>query len=724
MAFTAKLARLIFLVAFALPLICHAETFHTQTNVPVEITFHSTRPHRDPFNELSMDVVVTDPLEKRFVVPAFWDGGNTWKVRYASPRLGTHLFKTVCSDPLDKGLDAVQGTIRVEPYRGKNPLLVHGPIRIAPDKHHLCYADGKPFFWLGDTWWMGLASRLQWPNEFKTLTADRVKKGFTVVQIVAGLYPDSMPFDARGVNEAGHPWEDDFGRINPAYFDRADERIRYLVDQGISPCIVGAWGYFMEFMGPEKVQKHWRYLIARYGAYPVVWCAAGEVNLPWYLSKSFPNFPVEQVHQWTDVMHFIHDWDPYHRLLTTHPTAVNFYTSRRAIDDAKLLDFDMLQTPHGEVSAAQIAATEVRKSYLAPLKMPVIDGEAAYEMLSDSLPTRWTRAMFWVCMLNGAAGHTYGANGIWQNNRPNDPHGKSPHGANYGKISSQEAMNLPGSSQMGFGKKLFERFNWTKFEPHPEWAASTLSNHPNFFGSHWIWFPEGQPNVDAPVAARYFRQEVQLPNKRVKEARLAVNADDSVTAFVNGVTLDSVTDWRTGLLTYGFESLFVPGRNILSVRAENIASKVDKNPAGMIATLALTFEDGTSQVWRTDKTWRASKTSPNGWKTTALDDHSWPMAMEVANYGDGPWGRAGEWDSMIGPQAAGIVGGVRIIYMVQPSAVIAKCLVPGKSYSIQYFDPVTGKTSPPKNSQANKEGELQCLPPQGCDHDWVLILNG
>ena len=54
-----------------------------------------------------------------------------------------------------------------------------------------------PFFWLGDTWWMGLTKRLLWPEGFKLLTADRVKKGFTVIQIVAGLYPDMVPFDSR-----------------------------------------------------------------------------------------------------------------------------------------------------------------------------------------------------------------------------------------------------------------------------------------------------------------------------------------------------------------------------------------------------------------------------------------------------------------------------------------------------------------------------------------------
>ena len=177
---------------------------------------------------------------------------------------------------------------RFRPYTGDNPLFKHGPVRVAADKRHFEYADGTPFFWLGDTWWMGLSHRLHWPEDFKQLAADRKQKGFNVVQIVAGLYPDMPPFDPRGANEAGFPWEKDYTRIRPEYFDAADRRLRYLVDQGISPCLVGAWGYFMPWMGVAKVKAHWRYLIARYGAWPMVWCAAGEANLPYYLAKGFP----------------------------------------------------------------------------------------------------------------------------------------------------------------------------------------------------------------------------------------------------------------------------------------------------------------------------------------------------------------------------------------------------------------------------------------------------
>ena len=76
---------------------------------------------------------------------------------------------------------------------------------------------------MGDTWWMGLCHRLHFPDEFRQLAADRKAKGFNVIQIVAGLYPDMPPFDPRGANEAGFPWQKDYSSIRPEYFDAADE---------------------------------------------------------------------------------------------------------------------------------------------------------------------------------------------------------------------------------------------------------------------------------------------------------------------------------------------------------------------------------------------------------------------------------------------------------------------------------------------------------------------
>jgi hypothetical protein len=447
-----------------------ARAVETQANVMTEIAFTANRSHSDPFNDLMLDILFTDPHGEQLRVPAFWAGGNQWKVRYASPVVGTHKFLTQCSDTADSGLHGVTGQIEIRPYTGDNPLYVHGPLRVAENRRFLEHRDGTPFFWLGDTWWMGLSHRLHFPDEFQQLAADRKEKGFTVIQIVAGLYPDMFPFDPRGANEAGFPWTTNYTSIRPEYFDAADKRLEYLVDQGLTPCIVGAWGYFMPWMGVDKMKMHWRYLIARYGALPVVWCAAGEANLPWYLAKGFPYDDRKQVTDWTEVMRFIRQTDPFHRVLTVHPTGIGRLSARNATDDSALLDFDMLQTPHGRREAVPVTIRTVRESYADQPMMPVIDGEASYEMLGDSLPTEWTRRMFWICMMNGAAGHTYGANGIWQCNRPGDPHGKSPHGGTYGKIPWNEAMRLPGSEQVGFGKRLLTQYAWQQFQPHPEWA--------------------------------------------------------------------------------------------------------------------------------------------------------------------------------------------------------------------------------------------------------------
>ena len=88
-------------------------------------------------------------------------------------------------------------------------------------------------------------------EECYQLAADRKAKGFSVIQIVAGLYPDMPAFDPRGASEAGFPWEQDYVRIRPEHFDRADARILHLVDQGFVPCIVGVWGYHLPWMGTE-----------------------------------------------------------------------------------------------------------------------------------------------------------------------------------------------------------------------------------------------------------------------------------------------------------------------------------------------------------------------------------------------------------------------------------------------------------------------------------------
>jgi len=144
----------------------------TQANVMTEITFTANRSHTDPFNGVTLDVVFAESKGRELRVPAFWAGGNLWKVRYASPVVGTHRFRTECSDTTDTGLHGVKGKIIIKPYTGDNPLYRHGPLRASRNRRFLEHQDGTPFFWLGDTWWMGFRtgsiSRMNFSNSPRT----------------------------------------------------------------------------------------------------------------------------------------------------------------------------------------------------------------------------------------------------------------------------------------------------------------------------------------------------------------------------------------------------------------------------------------------------------------------------------------------------------------------------------------------------------------------------
>jgi hypothetical protein len=401
-----------------------------------------------------------------------------WKVRFASPVIGIHHWKSICLPAGDAGLNGITGSVIIEPYSGHNPLYLHGPLRVAADHRHFEHLDGTPFFWLGDTWWMGLCRRLHWPDEFKQLAADRKAKGFNVVQIVAGLYPDMPAFDDRGSNEAGFPWEKDYSSIRPAYFDKADERIEYLVEQGFTPCIVGAWGYHLPWLGVEHMKEHWRYLIARYGALPVVWCAAGEVTMPFYGSKTAKEDSAFQKQGWSDVIAYMRSINSFGRLITAHPSQ----SARKSVTDARLLDFDMLQTGHMPETEIDRMAQSVKSGYDAEPTMPVIAGESSYDGLDlrewgrGILSGDASREMYWTGLMNnGAAGGTYGANGIWQVNRAEQPYGPSPHGRSWGSIPWDKAMAAASSKQVGYAKAYFERLPWNHLEPMPDkiaWARA------------------------------------------------------------------------------------------------------------------------------------------------------------------------------------------------------------------------------------------------------------
>ena len=154
----------------------------------------------------------------------------------------------------------------------------------------------------------------------------------------------------------------------------------------------------------------------------------------------------------------------------------------------------------------------------------------------------------------------------------------------------------------------------------------------------WIWHAADKAGK-VPKCQRLFVAGFMLPaGAKVKEAKLFATADDAMNFAVNGQTIfvseprnDSWREIREADIT----KLLRPGDNEFRVLAENAV----EGPAGLLAKMVLTTEDGQTITRATDDSWKSSDQAPNDWLKWPLDAKSWPSAQVVGDYGADPWGK-------------------------------------------------------------------------------------
>src|SRR3989442_5068929 len=63
-----------------------------------EWTYSSGKAYADPWNDVEVEVVFTDPQGHEQRAPAFWSGEQEWTIRYAPPVPGHYTYRSVSSD--------------------------------------------------------------------------------------------------------------------------------------------------------------------------------------------------------------------------------------------------------------------------------------------------------------------------------------------------------------------------------------------------------------------------------------------------------------------------------------------------------------------------------------------------------------------------------------------------------------------------------------------------
>ena len=342
--------------------------------------------------------------------------------------------------------------------------------------HHLCCADGSPFFWLGDTAWQ-LIQQLT-PDDCSYYLHTRARQGFTVIQAVV-----LAEFNGVKAPTAGGmlPFEnDDPTRPNDAFFNRIVDIVDEAARAGLYVALLPAWGDKLTApwgAGPRLFRNDNLGVAQSYGRY-----LAGKVktrtNVVWILGGDRPPRLSGSADDWTTKtgtdagFPANQNWIPIWRAIadglkegSATPPTIAYHPQGGAASSGYLhqepwLSINGMQSGHG--SGHDVAVWDmVQHDYtLAPPK-PTLDLEPNYEDHPYNPWPRWdpatgyyrdhdVRKQLYRSVFAGGCGVTYGHHAVWQFAE----NGREV--INHADRDWRDAMLRPAAQQVGFLRALTE----------------------------------------------------------------------------------------------------------------------------------------------------------------------------------------------------------------------------------------------------------------------------
>jgi hypothetical protein len=326
------------------------------------------------------------------------------------------------------------------------------PLKVSENQRFLVTADGKPFFWTGDTAWE-LFHRLE-TEEAEIYLSKREEQGFNVVQAVIlaeldGLHTPNANGDKPFSNFDPMVMNEDYFKHVDLIINKAAEHRIYiaLLPTWGDKLYQNSWGVGPEIFNEKNAAAFGEWLGKRYAAYKnIVWVLDGDRN---------PRENSTDVAVWQSMAAGIEAGvgGNYEALITVHPQPASPGGSSNWFHQDSWLDFNMHQTGH---CANQPTYRKIWHDYdLKPTK-PTLDGEPLYEDhpncfnakklgYSDAADIR--RIMYWN-IFAGGFGQTYGCHDVWQ------MYDLDKKGINEPLRPWHKALDLPMANQMKYLKGL------------------------------------------------------------------------------------------------------------------------------------------------------------------------------------------------------------------------------------------------------------------------------
>jgi len=427
-----------------------------------EIEFSNPSYRRNPFDiELSAAFTHLSSGEK-LSIRGFYDGDDTWKVRFMPNRLGTWKWVTSSEDEDLNGhqgdLECVEsGELGVGIFGSMEPKIQQVD-ETYPNKFR--WADGGYFLWNGNTcknllgadkshpkaggWkdFIDYTAEMRMNNILFFLYAPTIRTsssaalGMAPWSLVAEN-PPSHAFNSRGKldyfwvpwakkgapeQEPKRPEEVDFTRFSISYWEHVDEVLSYMYQKEI---IAHIFFYPDDAFWPkegEEEERYIRYALARLSAYPhIVWNTG--VDLGEYRSTT------DWVRYWGRLLK---EGDPYN-----HPRSSRHFGDDRFSEP--LLTWASTQSRN--------ASYEEWKEMMSHNK-PVTEDDGTYE------PKRFdadgVRKRAWLATIADGVGLTYGNQ--WGQ------------GMSFHRLREDDA----GAEYNRIRMEFLSRIDWWKLTPHDE----------------------------------------------------------------------------------------------------------------------------------------------------------------------------------------------------------------------------------------------------------------
>ncbi len=433
-----------------------AETRHVWERV--EITLQSQRQYENPYTDVRVWVDLKGPgFDRRCY--GFWDGGSTFRVRVLATKPGRWTWESGAS-AADPGLQGVRGEFTAVAWT-EDELVANscrrGMIRSSRNGHAFEYADGTPFFLLGDTWWATPTFRFPWYDDdiarplspaagFKDYVRYRRNQQFNCIAMIAAFpnwandgqparwkTPDGMvlrsawpqagtdsakemtdeqgrrPFRFPGAVSGYEDYFPDLSRIDPEYFHSLDKKVDYLNAQGMIPFIEVArrdigQGWKRYYPWPESYMRYIQYVWSRYQANICLFS-------PIHFDTPAQSIAVEDWNAAANLVIEQYGPPPFGTLAGTNSNPSSLQNWGHT-DRARWLGFH--QIGNRRTHDVYDYLTEI---FQTQPSVPAINGEPYYDGMEDAEPgsdkaARYCRsAMYGSVLSGGLGGHIYGAGG-------------------------------------------------------------------------------------------------------------------------------------------------------------------------------------------------------------------------------------------------------------------------------------------------------------------------